>query len=108
MLATSGPTPGDTLSLGALHIDLEAYTARLNGVRLDLTSTQIELLAMLIQNQRRVMSRAELAKGLRLRQGRSVDVLLSILRQKIGHSIVRNVRGRGWILDADALSHHTA
>ena len=104
MLAILERPPGGTLKVGALEVDLDAYVARLEGVPLSLTSSETELLALLISNSRRVIDRTELARAIGLRQARSVDVLLSSLRHKMGRDFLRNVRGRGWIIDTGTLS----
>jgi DNA-binding response OmpR family regulator len=103
MLATLERPNGGVLALGVLEVDLDAYAARLDGAALDLTSSEIELLALLISNNRRVVDRKQLAEAIGLRQQRSVDVLLSSLRHKTGRDFLRNVRGRGWIIDAEKL-----
>ena|SRR5687768_13386897 len=103
MLATLERPAGGVLTAGTLEVDLDAYSARLNGTVLDLTSSETELLALLITNAKRVVSRTQLAEAIGLRQHRSVDVLLSSLRHKTGRDFVRNVRGRGWIIDLDKL-----
>ena len=98
MLDTSGTTRG-AYELGALVVDLDAYSARLDGRDLEVKGSQLELLAVLIANKQRVMDRGEIAKLLGLRHARTVDVLLSSLRQSLGRDFVRNVRSRGWIID---------
>jgi len=103
MLDTSGTTRG-AHELGALVVDLDSYSARLEGRDLDVSGSQLELLAVLIANKQRVMDRSELAGALGLRHARTVDVLLSNLRQLIGRDFVRNVRSRGWIIDPDAFA----
>lgn len=104
MLAMLDRPSGGLLVAGSLEVDLDAYTARIDGDPLDLTSSETELLALLIHNARRVVSRTQLAEAIGLRQHRSIDVLLSSLRQKTGRDFVRNVRGRGWIIDTSKLS----
>ena len=101
MLDTSGTTRG-AYELGALVVDLDSYSARLEGRDLEISGSQLELLAILITNRQRVMDRTELAELLGLRHARTVDVLLSNLRQTIGREFVRNVRSRGWIIDPAA------
>jgi DNA-binding response OmpR family regulator len=101
MLETSGNTRG-AYELGALVVDLDSYSARLDGHVLEVSGSQLELLAVLIANQQRVMDRSEIAGALGLRHARTVDVLLSNLRQLIGRDFVRNVRSRGWIIDPTA------
>jgi len=103
MLETSGNTRG-AYELGALVVDLDSYSARFDGRELDVSGSQLELLAVLIANKQRVMDRAELAGALGLRHARTVDVLLSNLRQLIGRDFVRNVRSRGWIIDPAAFA----
>lgn len=95
---------GGILSAGGLDVDVAAYAARLHGIPLDLSSSQVELLALLIRNRDRVLGREEIATTIGLRHARSVDVLLTMIRRSLGVNFVRTVRGRGWILDAAALS----
>lgn len=91
------------IQLGALRVDVESYRAEFGGRVMDLSRSQLELLAILIANRHRVVSRDELSEALRLARGRSVDVLLSGLRREIGRDFVRNIRNRGWIVEPGAL-----
>src|SRR5438067_1699499 len=92
-----------TVALGALHVDLDGYRATFSGRPLALSRSQLELLAILIANRHRVVSRTELSQALSLARGRSVDVLLTGLRREIGRDFVRNVRNRGWIVEPESL-----
>lgn len=96
-------TPAGSLSLGVLEVDSESYRASFAGRMLGLSRSQVELLAILIANRHRVISRAELSKALGLVRPRSVDVLLTGLRRELGRSFVRNVRNRGWIVEPGSL-----
>jgi len=87
---------------GSLKVDPSAYTANCHGQEVVLSATEIEILITLIANSSKVSSRKELADAVG-RQERTVDVVISSLRQKIGPGFVRNVRGRGWILDKQLL-----
>jgi DNA-binding response OmpR family regulator len=91
------------IGIGALWVDLEGYRAEFAGRALPLSRSQLELLGILLANAQRVVSRAELSQALGLSRGRSVDVLLSGLRRAVGREFVRNVRGRGWIIEEAAL-----
>jgi DNA-binding response OmpR family regulator len=91
------------VAAGALRVDLEGYRAWLGDRPLVLSRSQLELLALLVVNRHRVVSREELSRALGLVRGRSVDVLLSGLRRAIGRDFLRNVRNRGWILEPAAL-----
>lgn len=97
------PRPTGSLSVGALQVDPEGYRAWLAGRTLELSRSQIDLLAILLANAHRVVSRVELSGALGLIRPRSVDVLLSGLRREIGRPFLRNVRNRGWIVEPVAL-----
>jgi DNA-binding response OmpR family regulator len=101
--ASPEPVNGN-VSLGTLEVDREGYRAWLAGRALTVTRSQVELLSTLLANRHRVVSRTELSEALGLARPRSVDVLLSGLRQEIGRPFVRNVRNRGWIVEPAALS----
>ena len=92
------------LRIGSLEVDRDGYRASFAGRVLALSRSQVELLAILIANAHRVLSRAELSQALGLARPRSVDVLLSGLRQEVGRPFVRNVRNRGWIVEPAALA----
>jgi len=96
--------PVGNVALGTLEVDTESYRVSLAGRVLALSRSQVELLAILIANSHRVVSRIELSQVLGLLRPRSVDVLLSGLRREIGRPFVRNVRNRGWIVEPAALS----
>src|SRR6266571_4038895 len=96
--------PGGNVAVGALQVDTESYRVSLAGRVLELSRSQVELLAILIANSHRVVSRIELSQVLGLLRPRSVDVLLSGLRREIGRPFVRNVRNRGWIVEPAALA----
>jgi DNA-binding response OmpR family regulator len=98
------PPSESVLVLGALEIDLAGHLAAFQGRTLQLSSSQFELLAILVANNRRVVSRTELSERLGLERGRSVDVMLSMLRRQLGCDFVRNVRKRGWIVIPEALT----
>lgn len=92
-----------TIALGALRVDVESYRADFDGRTLTLSRSQLELLAILVANRHRVVSRDELSEALGLARGRSVDVLLSGLRRELGRDFVRNIRNRGWIVEPSSL-----
>lgn len=96
--------PSDRLfRLGNLTVDLEGYRAAFAGRLLRLSPTQLEVLATLLGNRGRVVSRAEFSAVTGLQYGRSVDVILSNLRKEVGCEFIRNVRGRGWTVVPEML-----
>lgn len=98
-------TANEVLRAGALDVDLTARTAFLNGNDLALTTAEFELLALLVRNRGRVLTRDRILEGTRGLDwesfDRSIDVLVSRLRQKLGDdpkkpSFIRTVRGTGY------------
>lgn len=73
-----------------------------------LSGREYELLCTLLETPRKVVSRAALARDMAGEVERSVDQLVSRLRQKFGErpittSPIRTVRGVGYVLDAHAV-----
>jgi DNA-binding response OmpR family regulator len=102
----SRPTAAvETVRVGALEITWDARTALLAGQPLELTTAEFELLALFVRNRGRVLTRdriMEATRGLDWEAfDRSIDVLVSRLRQKLGDdprqpSFIKTVRGLGY------------
>jgi DNA-binding response OmpR family regulator len=91
--------------IGALEIDWDAHTARLDGRALHLTIAEFTLLGLFVRNRRSALSRdriLEATRGLDWEAfDRSIDVLVSRLRQKLGDdprnpTFIKTVRGLGY------------
>jgi DNA-binding response OmpR family regulator len=96
---------GETVRVGSLEIDWDARATRLDGRPLELTGAEFALLSLLVRNRGRVLSRdriLETTRGLDWEAfDRSVDVLVSRLRQKLGDDprrpvFIKTVRGAGY------------
>ena len=93
-----------SLTAGPLTIWPEKRGVEWDGVPLDLTSTEFNLLEVLVRNAGRVVSKQELSEqalGRPLaRYDRSIDVHLSSIRHKLGggerRSPIQTVRGIGY------------
>ncbi len=99
-LGTSGP-----LCVGQLTLWPEKRYAEWGGRAIELTSTEFNLLLLLVHNAGRIVTKAELSEqGLGrplARFDRSIDVHVSSLRQKVGkladgRSCIQTVRGQGY------------
>jgi DNA-binding response OmpR family regulator len=97
--------PRETVRMGPLEISGQARTVRLSGRPLELTAAEFELLALFVRNPQRALSRdriLEVTRGLDWEAfDRSVDVLVSRLRQKLGDDprqprFIKTVRGHGY------------
>ena len=107
-------TNADTLQAGALQLNLAAYRVWLGSHLLELTQTEFELLATLMRNKGRVLSRAQLLQAV---QGvayeefeRAVDQHIKNLRRKLKKvagnvSIISTIYGVGYRLDEVELPH---
>ena len=96
---------GETVRVVPLEISWQARTVRLSGKPLELTTAEFELLALFVRNRERALSRdriLEATRGLDWEAfDRSVDVLVSRLRQKLGDDprqprFVKTLRGHGY------------
>ncbi len=86
-MATSSSSPR-TLRFEGLEIDLDRRSVQRQGLAVDLTSTEFELLALLAHTPLKVFSRDDILDTLRGRSAedihtRAVDILVSRLRRKL-------------------------
>jgi OmpR family response regulator RpaB len=91
----------ELFEIGDIRIDLNKKMVEKNGQNVDLTSSEFNLLTLLIQNQDRVFSRDDIMHELRGIDthiySRAIDVLVSRLRQKLQRpELIRTVRGAGY------------
>jgi DNA-binding response OmpR family regulator len=100
----AGSTAGE-LNFEGLSIDVEARSVRVDGDPVELTSMEYELLLILARRQGRKLSRDDILSELRGIDAailtRSVDIMISRLRQKLGDSVkpprfIQTIWGRGY------------
>jgi DNA-binding response OmpR family regulator len=101
----AGAPMGERVQVGPLEVDWGARSARLGGRSLDLTTAEFELLGLLVRNRSRVLTRERILDQTRgvdwEAYDRSVDVLVSRLRGKLGDharrpAFIKTVRGVGY------------
>ncbi|HEX9632334.1 MAG TPA: response regulator transcription factor [Gemmatimonadales bacterium] len=94
------------LSVGDLEVDTGSHEVRRGGRLVDVTPKEFAVLAYLVRNQGRVMSRTlitEYAWGYHFDPGTNVvDVVINRLRKKIdqgfGRRLIHTVRGVGYVM----------
>ena len=102
----SSSEPDEPLRVGGLELNFGTRSARLDGHELSLTTAEFELLGLFARSRSRVLSRERLLEQTRgidwESYDRSIDVLVSRLRQKLGDdprqpAFIRTVRGAGYV-----------
>lgn len=94
------------LQAGRLILNAEEHTVTANGVRIDLTLKEFELLKLFMENPGRVFTRDQLLQAVwgidYLGESRTVDVHIGTLRTKLGScgDYIKTVRGVGYRLEA--------
>jgi two-component system response regulator PhoP len=94
----------DVLNLGPLAIDFSAQTAQLQGGRLELTSFEFRVLAYLVRERARVVTKQELSDYLyphdEDRDSNVLEVLIGRVRRKLDPdgtlAPIETLRGRGY------------
>jgi DNA-binding response OmpR family regulator len=95
----------EIVRVGPLEVNWTTRSASLGGRTLALTSAEFELLGLLVRNRGRVLSRDRIIEAMRgidaEAYDRSIDVLVSRVRQKLGDdakhaTFIRTVRGIGY------------
>jgi two-component system phosphate regulon response regulator PhoB len=101
-LAAPAVSAGSTLTAGPISIDRSAHRVSLDGVELQLTSTEYKLLLTLIERRGRVQTRPQLLETVWEAQPdiqtRTVDMHVQRLRTKLGDQgkMIETVRGFGY------------
>jgi DNA-binding response OmpR family regulator len=103
---TEPPTEAGLLRCAGITLDHERYEVRVRGVTVRLTNMEFNLLAFLLRNKGRVVSRDSLLEQVwGYRYGgtsRTVDTHIQRLRSKLGDEsdCIETVRGIGYKMDA--------
>lgn len=98
-----GPEERTGVRIGDIEIDLSRCEVRREGEPVDVTASEFRLLSALVEASGRVLSKDRLLEVLwdfaETEVGtRAVDMHISRLRAKLGHDLIRTVRGMGYRL----------
>ena len=102
--STAMQQAGATLDAGRIRIDLSTREVWSEGIPVELTGTEFDLLELLMRKKGNVVSREEITALLFEREAtpydRFLDVHISHLRTKLrgGRGLIRAVRGVGYVL----------
>lgn len=88
------------LTVGGLCLDEQGMTVRNSGETLSLSPTEFALLRELMRYKNRVRTRRQLeSEAMPDSDSQSLDVHISNLRRKVGSTVIRTVRGVGYVID---------
>ena len=94
-----------TITYKNLVLDMDSYTAVVDGVSFDLTQREFEVLRGLLLNQGRVLTRQNLLDKLWkydfYGDERVVDTHIKNLRKKLGIDFIQTIRGVGYKIDKE-------
>lgn len=92
---------------GPLEFDTRSGRVMMDGVSVPLTAQETNVLAYLILNREKVVSRTELSEHVygydTERDSNTIEVFIGRLRRKLGHKVIVTIRGRGYQFDATGL-----
>ncbi len=91
------------ISHGEIVLDPAAHNVTLSGKPVDVSPREYAVLHLLLENVGKVMSRSRLEDGLYSWDGdvesNAIEVYIHHLRKKLGSSLIRTIRGVGYIID---------
>lgn len=105
--AETGSRSQNAINLGELTIDSSRREVQCQGKTVPLTDREFDLLWIMAQNVRNILSRDQIHKHLYNREyngfDRSIDIYISRIRQKIGDDphnprYLKTIRGAGYLL----------
>jgi DNA-binding response OmpR family regulator len=105
VLRRTRPVPAERICFSGLEADMEKQTVKLDGEMIDLTTMEFQILSLLLKNPGKVLNRDRIMERThnidRDAFNRTVDVLISRLRQKLNEDpkhprFIKTVWGSGY------------
>ena len=93
-----------TFERGEFSFDLRTNQAKLAGMPVGLTAQEVMVMAYLVNNAGRLISRTELSEHVYAydgdRDSNTIAVFITRLRKKLGADLIQTERGRGYMVTA--------
>ncbi len=93
----------EQIQLGGLSLCLSEQSVKLDGERLKLTKNEFKILASLMTNAGRVMSKEQLQQSVHgwdeTASDNAIEVHIHNLRKKVCGHLIKNIRGIGYIIE---------
>jgi two-component system OmpR family response regulator len=97
-----GQAADEVLRVAGLELDEARWTVRRDGAQIELSPTEFRLLAYLMRNSGRVLTRAQLLENVwgweHSTNSPVLETYISYLRRKIGPGLIHTQRGVGYTL----------
>lgn len=88
---------------GELELDINSRSLTRAGKHVDLSRTQFDILAILLQNAGRYFSKTQIEEKIYgwddLIESNTVEVHISALRRKLGKDFIKTARGIGYVIE---------
>ena len=88
-----------------IEVDIEKYETKINGEKIELTTTEFKILRLLVERKGRVFSREQILDSIGSQEkgvlDRTIDVHIKNLREKLGPGgeFIRSIRGIGYKIE---------
>ncbi|WP_150912288.1 response regulator transcription factor [Marinobacter halotolerans] len=96
--------PQTSLTVGVLNLASDSSTLSINGVSVSLPRSEYQIMHYLMRHADRVATRRRLEEQLygweQGAESNALEVHIHHLRKRIGRSVIRTVRGVGYLLDS--------
>jgi two-component system OmpR family response regulator/two-component system response regulator QseB len=106
LIRRSGGKPQPLIEYAGIVLDPAAHTVTTNGSPVELSAKEFSLLQYFMLNAGRVLPRTKLEQHLYSwdseAESNTVEVYIHHLRRKLGHDLIRTVRGVGYLMPRTA------
>ncbi len=106
LLRRHGGRAENIIRHGELALDPAGHTVSLGDRNIELPPREYAVLQLLLENTGRVLSRSRLEESLYSWdsevESNAIEVYIHHLRKKLGSTLIRTVRGVGYVIDAEA------
>ncbi len=94
-----------TIQHGAISLDPASHEVTCDGAPVNISAREFAVLQMLLENAGKVLSRSRIEEGLYAWneevESNAVEVHIHHLRKKLGTSLIRTIRGVGYVVQKD-------
>jgi len=95
----------NAMRCGKLTVNAATHVATYGDTECRLTSREFALMSALVNRPGTVLSRSQLEQKVYPWEGQvesnAIEVLIHGIRKKLGASVIRNIRGVGWLVDKE-------